>query len=542
MIGKRKSIVRIAYIIINAGNAMELRPVQAECLVDITNYIETTKQGNGIINAPCAFGKSIMIARTAEYLHKKGLRPIIVADRAKLLQQNAAKFNIEEVGIVSSGLGKKDYSAPIVVGGIQTIYNKSELLGAADWLLIDECESYTRIDAETRYGQFVRSYPAARILGFTATPFTTLEGQLPWGIIIHETTYQRGWDEGWLCPLTNKGCDVPDLKIVGVTAGEYNLGQLDSVMNVPDLVLQTGMRTKALVDANNRHKILIFATSVEHAFNIGAVLHGLGAKCDVVHGEQSEEGRVRRYNDFEHGDLQYLINVELLTKGTDFPCIDCIVCCRPTMSLRLWEQLCGRGVRLYPGKKDCLLLDFSGNLKEFGTLGNPTWKWEGSKKVKLNRNAIKICPACEGDVSLGSKVCKHCNYEFLLSAQEIEHNKNPDLITDMSKSKSVEKWYKPTHIIYARHPKKEDKLYDTFRVDYYCGKSTFSEYLCFDHPKGSWARNQANKWAYKRANKIPENIDEALTMRDEWKEPIAIEIRPQKANPKYKEISNYEWE
>jgi hypothetical protein len=50
----------------------------------------------------------------------------------------------------------------------------------------------------------------------------------------------------------------------------------------------------------------------------------------------------------------------LLTEGFDCPPVDCIVTARPTKSTALYTQMIGRGTRLHPGKRDCLVLDVVG--------------------------------------------------------------------------------------------------------------------------------------------------------------------------------------
>lgn len=47
------------------------------------------------------------------------------------------------------------------------------------------------------------------------------------------------------------------------------------------------------------------------------------------------------------------------TEGWDDPSVDCVLMCRPTQSKPLYVQAVGRGLRLKPGKKDCLIIDFS---------------------------------------------------------------------------------------------------------------------------------------------------------------------------------------
>jgi superfamily II DNA or RNA helicase len=56
----------------------------------------------------------------------------------------------------------------------------------------------------------------------------------------------------------------------------------------------------------------------------------------------------------------------MITTGFDYPELDCIVCLRPTLSSSLWVQIQGRGTRLHPSKKNCLILDYVGNLQRLG--------------------------------------------------------------------------------------------------------------------------------------------------------------------------------
>ena len=57
------------------------------------------------------------------------------------------------------------------------------------------------------------------------------------------------------------------------------------------------------------------------------------------------------------GRFPVLINVGVLTEGTDIPCVDCIMIERTVASPVLMSQMVGRGLRLFPGKTDCLVLD-----------------------------------------------------------------------------------------------------------------------------------------------------------------------------------------
>ena len=65
-----------------------------------------------------------------------------------------------------------------------------------------------------------------------------------------------------------------------------------------------------------------------------------------------------------------MTNVGVLTEGFDAPRTSCIALARPTKSRALYAQMVGRGTRLFPGKEDCLLVDFRGNAGRH-SLANP---------------------------------------------------------------------------------------------------------------------------------------------------------------------------
>jgi superfamily II DNA or RNA helicase len=86
------------------------------------------------------------------------------------------------------------------------------------------------------------------------------------------------------------------------------------------------------------------------------MLNKRGLKSAEVNG--NSEDREQVLSDFENGKYQVLCNSMLLTEGYDNPAVDCVVVLRPTKVRGLYQQMVGRGTRLYPGKKDLLLLDF----------------------------------------------------------------------------------------------------------------------------------------------------------------------------------------
>lgn len=521
---------------------LTLRPYQIKAQDATIDFVHK-QNGNGIISAECSAGKSLLIANTAEHLLSCKQRVVVLADRAKLIKQNHDKFAApENVGIVSAGLGESDYRAPIVIGGIQTIYNKAARLGNVDWFLIDECEAVgNNFASDSRYHQLLRCYPSARLLGYTATPYTLSEGGISWGRIIHEITYQQLLDAGYCTPLTNKIGAEPDLSGVEHSGREFNLQSLGNYMRQSELVLDSANKTALYIRRAARKKTLGFCVDVEHAYAMAMALQQYGLVVDVVHGGMDEPTKAIHYDWFENGDTEILLNVELLTKGADFPCIDCIVNYRPTESMRLWFQMIGRGIRLYTGKSECLLLDFTGNLKKFGTLGNPLYKYFGAEKKKIGK-AQKVCPACEESINIGLTQCPACDYVFLKAEveKELKHEAEADIRSDMTKPHSAERYYTVGHIEYSHH--RSAKGNDSFRVQYHAGRFSCSQFIPFGRTE-FWAQKRCREFMKGRSDMLPETIEEALVLCKGWRVPKIIKVVPQKGNEKYWEVKEIcEWQ
>ena len=58
----------------------------------------------------------------------------------------------------------------------------------------------------------------------------------------------------------------------------------------------------------------------------------------------------------------------MFSVGFDVPEVDLVAMLRPTMSTGKYIQQVGRGVRPAPGKTDCLILDFAGNVQRHGPI------------------------------------------------------------------------------------------------------------------------------------------------------------------------------
>ncbi|MGW2448437.1 DEAD/DEAH box helicase [Streptomyces sp. NPDC001675] len=114
---------------------------------------------------------------------------------------------------------------------------------------------------------------------------------------------------------------------------------------------------------------LLFATSVDHANSLAALLNDQGVPAGAVDSTTSAQDRRRRIEDFREGRIRVLTNYGVLTQGFDAPATRVVVVARPVYSTNVYQQMIGRGLRgpKNGGKPTCLILNVRDNIANFDT-------------------------------------------------------------------------------------------------------------------------------------------------------------------------------
>ena len=143
--------------------------------------------------------------------------------------------------------------------------------------------------------------------------------------------------------------------------GDYAIGGIERANRDRPDIMTAGALAFWQKHADGRPTIA-YAVSVDHAHNLAAVFNGAGTPSAVILGDTKREERDRAIDGFRDGSIKVLVNVIVATEGFDLPDASCIIIARPTMSLALYLQMVGRGLRPKPDGGDCLILDFGGQL------------------------------------------------------------------------------------------------------------------------------------------------------------------------------------
>lgn len=559
---------------------MQPREYQIGAVKAVFDYFEI-KSGNPIIYVAGGGGKSFIIALLIQRIFElfNNQRIVISASSQDLVSQNYAKLaglapNVN-MGIYSSGLGKKQPWASVVYGGIQSMYNKSHQLGCRDLLLIDECQDLSPKD-EGMYMSFINDLkkinPFLKVIGFSATPWRMKGGSLIeqdnaiFTDIIYEVTQKFLTEEGYLTPLVGKSSIIQGdtSKLKAGSNNEFNMNKVESIFNNEDLMI----RSLNDIDtwAKDRSNFLFFTSGIEHGLNATRILNERNYNATWIDGKTNKK-TVRpqvlesfRLNGFSQ--RQSLVNNAVLTTGTDLPNVDCIVLWRSTASAGLYVQILSRGTRpVYaPGydlstregrlaaiangsKPNCLVLCFAGNVERFGAIDLiqiPTGKNKknnGQPKIAPQ----KICPKCREPQPIMTKQCA-CGYEFEFD-ESVKHSHTATMAAVSSFEIKPEK-YTINNVIYKTHISKKGN--PCLRVQYYdiFGFIT-SEYVAFSN---SYAKEHVEKWYSQRKpddksvqdwfKLLPKGTSQAFAMRNQFKKPKYIYA---KKSGKYMEVTDYEF-
>ncbi|MBP7748458.1 MAG: DEAD/DEAH box helicase family protein, partial [Phycisphaerae bacterium] len=400
---------------------MQLRPYQLEAVAAVYRHLRE-RDDHPCVVIPTAGGKTPVVAHICrDAVQLWGGKVLVLAHVKELLEQAAEKLRAVApdlpFGLYSAGLKRRDLGYAVTVAGIQSVYQRAADIGRVDLVIVDEAHLIPP-DGEGMYrtllADMLRINPQMRVIGFTATPFRMRTGTIcsPENIL-NAVCYEIGVRElivqGYLCPLRTKaGTQKPDTDKLHVRAGEYVASEVEQLMDEDNLV-QAACR-EIIAHTQGRQAVLIFAAGVAHAQHVARVLHDRhGVECGFVCGDTLPFERDETLRRFRGGDLKYLVNVNVLTTGFDAPNIDCVALLRPTLSPGLYYQMVGRGFRLHPGKTDCVVLDFGGNVLRHGPVdqlcvdGRPPGAGEAP---------VKECPSCHELVAAGYATCPACGHVF----------------------------------------------------------------------------------------------------------------------------------
>lgn len=390
----------------SASSAPSLRPYQQEAVGRVVAHFRGTSDP-AVVVLPTGSGKSLVIAELARLARG---RVLVLAHVRELVEQNHAKYVAYglEADIFSAGLGRKESGRQVVFGSVQSVVRGLDRFddGSFTLLVIDECHRVSPVE-DAGYRRVIdrlrEANPRLKVLGLTATPYRLGQGFIyhrhHHGMVrgeadcffqacVFEQPLRLMVKQGYLAEPRRVDVAVERYDFSALAPGTSGLFREEALNRVVAGHRATpGIIADVVARAADRQGVMLFAASVAHAEEVLGYLPA--EEAALITGETPASERERLIDAFKARALKYLVNVAVLTTGFDAPHVDLIAILRPTESVSLYQQIIGRGLRLSPGKRDCLVLDYAGN------------PWDlyapevGSPRPDADSEPVQVeCPAC----------------------------------------------------------------------------------------------------------------------------------------------------
>lgn len=312
-----------------------------------------------MLMAPTGAGKSYLGLRVIHEALVRGKRAVFMCDREALIDQTsraADNYGLTAHGILKADHWRTNSSMPFQIASAQTVSRRK--WPDADVIVIDE--------AHTQMSAWVDHIPKCRaaVVGLSATPFSTGLGNL-FTRLVNATTMNELTQSGVLVPMRVLSCTKPDMTGAETRGGEWT----DAAAAQRGMEIIGDVVSEWIKHAEGR-KTIVFGATIAHCEEMCKSFNEAGVMAAVFTSHTTASERLALLQEYRKpsSTLRVLISVEALAKGFDVPDVGCVVDCRPLRkSLSTAIQMWGRGLRSSPetGKKDCILLDHSGNILRF---------------------------------------------------------------------------------------------------------------------------------------------------------------------------------
>ena len=390
---------------------------------------ESLAQGSKLLLCvPTGAGKTMMSAYVIHDYTSQFKRVMFVVDRLVLIEQTKNAFmrlGLDDIDILQ-GQNSTYTNAPIVIASQQTLIRR-DMPKNLSLICVDEAHVLSK-DMEN-----IIKESQIPVLGLSATPFRDGLGTI-FNDLMNPVTTRQLTQDGVLVSLTVKQCKKINMIGAKKVKGEYK--DTDVEERAKDIVGDVVKEYKN--HANN--KAIAFCATINQCQALADEFNNNGVPAVIFCATTTPVERaeiLEKYNNSD--DIMILISVFALATGFDSPRVRTVLDCRPlSRSLSLYIQGIGRGLRSMPGKTECLLLDFTGNVTRFlddfvdfyengiaslddgERLDKPRKEINENKKKKKES---KGCPKCKSMLFLNGK-CLSCGFVIPKSNDMFETQKN----------------------------------------------------------------------------------------------------------------------
>ncbi len=405
---------------------MQLRPYQNDGIDGMRSAL--ARYQSTMYQLATGGGKTAVISQIVFTAISRKYRCWFIVPRNELVRQASDHFfhwNIPH-GMITAKYAESRAYLVHIVSKDTLIRRYDKIKNWPDLLIFDEAHLY--IDRQIEIASHVPR--KSKIIGVTATP-ERLDGRglkrcpiakfAPdvknglYDSIVYGPPLKELIELGFLSDMKYFSPPIFGLEDIHRKGTEYDADELAKLFKKRAVYGKAINHYRQYADGK---ACLVFCRSVAASEETAQQFRDAGYKFENIDGRMTYNKRKALIDGLKDGTLQGLTSCELVTYGLDVPRIECIIMLRPTLSRTLFFQMIGRGLRPYPGKLFCIILDHVGNFSEHATGDGGSlaerfsvfWHFDGSEKRKKQKGVaaatLKLCPICflyyEGDT------CPNC--------------------------------------------------------------------------------------------------------------------------------------
>jgi DNA repair protein RadD len=387
------------------GPGFALRPYQ-EAAIDQIGALFRAGVERVLFVMPTGSGKTVLFCHAGARAVLQNGKVLIIVHRRELVEQTSETVRQMglECGVIVAGC-EGNVAAPVQIALINTLVQRvkaGQYCDTFNLVIIDEAH---HVVAPT----WLATIPLVLtvkgfVLGVSATPLR-LDGRgLDWfQKLLIGPDYPELYEGGFLVKATTYAPAVtPDLSRVRSRGGDYITGDLEKIVMSRTLIGDAVEHYRKLASGR---PALVYCCSVAHSKQTANEFCARDFRAMHIDGDTDDDVRRAAIAGLANGNLDVLTNCGLFSEGVDVPVLGCVIVLRPTQSLALHKQMCGRALRPAPGTCDAIIIDHTGNSLVHGCYDFPhLWTLSGKRPGEAGDGEApaRQCPNCGAVNNLGA--------------------------------------------------------------------------------------------------------------------------------------------
>ncbi len=376
--------------VLREAGQFQKRDYQEDAITGVVREFEDRHDTKCLVVMATGLGKTFVVAEAVRRIRvlQPATRVLVLAHRNELLLQLERAFwpflKSNDETVVWNGYERPSIEslerAPFVFASFDTlveVVNRGGEIPGFDLVFVDEChhagaQTYRKVLTELRAGL----EHGAFLLGATATPWRSDEIELAdlFGPPSTSVDMVTGLKRGFLANIDYRMYtdNIDWSALADLQSGSLTPRRINRTLFIAEWDDAVVFELQVAWKEQEHPRAIVFCGTVQHAERMRDRINALGFCSAAAIYSRSSSGtrmppweRNRLLSDFDSGQIGVMCTVDIFNEGIDVPDVNIVVFQRVTHSRRIFIQQLGRGLRLAPGKRSVVVLDFVSDIRRF---------------------------------------------------------------------------------------------------------------------------------------------------------------------------------